>query len=114
MQYAQPAGLGNVKASRIQHTLAAIQERTGTLSLDHLETMPLEEVRAWRSASTASGRRRRPVCCSFALGKPALPVDTHVHRVSLRLGLIALRTSAEQAHALLEAALPPDAVYAFH
>jgi hypothetical protein len=34
--------------------------------------------------------------------------------VSLRLGLIALRTSAEQAHALLEAALPPDAVYAFH
>jgi endonuclease-3 len=50
----------------------------------------------------------------FALGKPALPVDTHVHRVSQRLGLIGPRVSAEAAHALLEAALPADAVYAFH
>jgi endonuclease-3 len=110
----QPAGLGNVKAPRIQHTLAAIQERTGTLSLDHLETMSLEEARAWLLSLDGVGPKTAACVLLFALGKPALPVDTHVHRVSLRLGLIAPRTSAERAHALLEAALPPDTVYAFH
>jgi endonuclease-3 len=50
----------------------------------------------------------------FALGRPALPVDTHVHRVSRRLGLIGPQVSADAAHTLLEAALPPEHVYEFH
>jgi endonuclease-3 len=50
----------------------------------------------------------------FALGKPALPVDTHVHRVSRRLGLIGPKVGADQAHVLLEAVLPPEHVYEFH
>jgi endonuclease-3 len=50
----------------------------------------------------------------FACDLPALPVDTHVHRVSQRLGLIGPRVSADAAHDLLEQALPPDQVYAFH
>ena len=50
----------------------------------------------------------------FALGRPALPVDTHVYRVSRRLGLIDAKVTAEQAHALLEAQVPPEDVYAFH
>ncbi len=110
----QPAGLGNVKAPRIQRTLEAIQERTGALSLDQLDSMSMEDARAWLLSLSGVGPKTAACVLLFALGKPALPVDTHVHRVSLRLGLIAPQVSAEQAHALLEAALPPDAVYAFH
>jgi endonuclease-3 len=50
----------------------------------------------------------------FALGRPALPVDTHVGRVSQRLGLVPAKTGAAEAHDLLEAMLAPEEVYAFH
>ena len=50
----------------------------------------------------------------FALGRPAMPVDTHVHRVSRRLGLIPDRMSAEAAPAALEAITPPDDIYSLH
>ena len=50
----------------------------------------------------------------FALGMPAMPVDTHVHRVSKRLGLIGPRVSAEAAHQLLEASIPPDQMFDAH
>lgn len=110
----KPAGLGNIKAPRIQQTLRSIQERTGELSLDHLDALPLEQARAWLLALDGIGPKTAACVLMFALGRPALPVDTHVHRVSLRLGLIGPRVSAEKAHALLEAALPAEAVYPFH
>jgi endonuclease-3 len=50
----------------------------------------------------------------FALGRPALPVDTHVYRVARRLGLIEPSVSAEKAHDVLEALVPPEEIYAFH
>lgn len=110
----RPAGLGKIKAPRIQQALRAVQERAGRLSLDHLEAMPLDEARAWLTGLEGVGPKTAACVLMFALGRPALPVDTHVHRVSLRLGLIGPRVSAEQAHALLEGALPPAAVYTFH
>jgi endonuclease III len=110
----KPAGLGNVKAPRIQQTLRRIQERTGALSLNHLDALPLEEARAWLLSLDGIGPKTAACVLMFALGKPALPVDTHVHRVSLRLGLIAPKVSAEQAHTLLERALPAEAAYPFH
>ncbi|MEN9937334.1 MAG: hypothetical protein RLZZ387_3913 [Chloroflexota bacterium] len=108
------AGLGNVKAPRIQRTLAAILERRGELSLDFLDAMPLPEARAWLTSLDGVGPKTAACVLLFALGKPALPVDTHVHRVSQRLGLIGPKVSAEAAHDLLEAAVPPDDIYAFH
>lgn len=110
----RPAGLGNVKAPRIQQTLRRIQERTGALSLDLLDAMPLEEARRWLTSLDGIGPKTAACVLLFALGRPALPVDTHVHRVSLRLGLIAPKVSAEQAHSLLESALEPEQVYPFH
>ena len=50
----------------------------------------------------------------FALGRPALPVDTHVHRVAKRLGLVPEKSTAEQAHDLLEPMLTSEQVYPFH
>jgi endonuclease III len=50
----------------------------------------------------------------FACGRPVLPVDTHVYRISRRLGLIDPRTTAEKAHEALEAMLAPEQRYPFH
>jgi len=110
----KPAGLGNIKAPRIQNTLREILARRGELSLDFLEALPLEEAKRWLTSLAGIGPKTAACVLLFALGKPALPVDTHVHRVAQRLGLIGPKVGADQAHTLLEAALPPAAIYPFH
>lgn len=110
----KPAGLGNIKAPRIQNTLREILARRGELSLDFLDDLSLEESRRWLMSLDGIGPKTAACVLLFALGKPALPVDTHVHRVAKRLGLIGPKISADQAHILLEAAVPPDSIYAFH
>lgn len=108
------AGLGRIKAPRIQQTLREIVRRHGGLNLDFLDDMPLAEAKRWLISLEGIGPKTAACVLLFALGKPALPVDTHVHRVSRRLGLISPKVGADPAHELLEAALPPEAVYAFH
>lgn len=110
----KPAGLGNIKAPRIQNTLRAILERRGELCLDFLADLPLEEAKAWLTSLDGIGPKTAACVLLFSLGKPALPVDTHVYRVSRRLGLIGPKVSADRAHELLESALEPEAVYPFH
>ena len=110
----KPAGLGNIKAPRIQQVLHEVLERRGAWDLEFLRELPLAEAKGWLRSLPGIGPKTAACVLCFACGRPALPVDTHVHRVSLRLGLIGPKTSAEAAHELLEAALPPDAVYAFH
>jgi endonuclease-3 len=110
----KPAGLGNIKAPRIQNTLREILARRGELRLDFLEDLSLEEGRRWLISLEGIGPKTAACVLLFALGKPALPVDTHVHRVARRLGLIGPKVGADLAHTLLEAAVPPEAVYAFH
>lgn len=110
----KPAGLGNVKAPRIQQTLREILARRGELSLDFLDGLPLDEARRWLTSLNGIGPKTAACVLLFALGKPALPVDTHVHRVARRLGLIGPKVGAEQAHDLLESALQPESIYAFH
>ena len=60
------------------------------------------------------GPKTAAIVLLFSLGRPAFPVDTHVHRVTRRLGLIGERVSAEKAHELLEALVAPEWYYAFH
>ncbi len=60
------------------------------------------------------GRKTAAIVLLFNFGRPALPVDTHVHRVATRLGMLPPRTPLERAHDLLETALLPDEVYPFH
>jgi endonuclease-3 len=110
----RPAGLANQKAPRIQNALRRITEERGKLSLDFLADLPLEEARAWLLSFQGVGPKTAAIVLLFSLGRPAFPVDTHVHRVSRRLGLIGERTSAEKAHTLLEAQVPPQWFYAFH
>ena len=110
----KPAGLGRMKAPRIKQTLREVLRRRGELRLDFLAEMPLDEAKRWLVSLDGVGPKTAACVLLFSLGRPALPVDTHVHRVSRRLGLIGPRVSAERAHDQLEAALEPDQVYTFH
>lgn len=107
-------GLAEVKAPRIQSVLDRIADSVGELDLSFLRQLPLEEGRAFLRSLGGVGPKTAACVLLFSCGKPALPVDTHVHRVSQRLGLVPPKATAEQAHVLLEAVVPPDFVYSFH
>ncbi|HNT74840.1 MAG TPA: endonuclease III [Anaerolineae bacterium] len=110
----RPAGLAPSKGPRIQAALRTITEARGALSLDFLRDLPLAEAQDWLLALDGVGPKTAAIVLLFALGRPAFPVDTHVHRVTLRLGLLPPRTSREKAHTLLEALLPDELYYPFH
>jgi endonuclease-3 len=110
----RPAGLGPTKAPRIQQALRRITQARGEIELAFLNEMELEEARSWLLDIPGVGPKTAAIVLLFALGHPAFPVDTHVHRVTRRLGLIPDKTSREQAHELLEDLIPPELYYAFH
>lgn len=114
VQAVQVSGLGAQKAQRIKAALGRITEERGTLSLDFLREMPVEEARRWLTSFDGVGPKTAAIVLLFALGMPAFPVDTHIHRVSKRLGLIPPSASREKAHDILEAMLPPAVYYPFH
>ena len=98
------------KAPRIQQVLCLISDRCeGELSLDFLGELPVPEARAWLEVMPGVGPKTSAAVLVFSrLRRPALPVDSHHHRVAVRLGLIPASVSVGPAHALLEAQLPPE------
>lgn len=110
----RPAGLAYQKGPRIQAALRYLTETQGRVTLDHLEAMSLDEARAWLTGINGVGPKTAAIVLLFAFGRPAFPVDTHVHRVSKRLGLIGPKTTAEQAHDRLEQIVPPEDYLIFH
>ncbi len=109
-----PAGLAPTKGPHIQDALRAITEHEGTISLEFLRTWPLEEAKAWLLSLNGVGPKTASIVLLFSMGRPAFPVDTHVHRVTRRLGLIPNKTSREKAHKLLEQLLPEELYYTGH
>jgi endonuclease-3 len=107
-------GLAEIKAPRIKSVLTQVVDRTGELDLDFLRAMSLEDGRSFLRALDGVGPKTAACVLLFACGKPAMPVDTHVFRVSQRLGLVDAKVSPEQAHALLESITPPSSVYSLH
>lgn len=108
------AGLSNSKAPRIKAILQQIYEERGQLSLEFLHDMPVREAMEYLLSFSGVGPKTAACVLLFACRRPVLPVDTHVHRVSLRLGLIGPRTSAEKAHEQLAQLVPPRLVLDFH
>ena len=107
-------GLADIKAPRIRKALRDVRERIGGYDLSFLARLPVAEARAWLTALHGVGPKTASCVLLFSLDRPALPVDIHVHRVTLRLGLIPVRTTAERAHTMLEALVPVGETYAAH
>ena len=110
----RPGGLAPTKSKRLQALLAEVKSRVPDWDLQFLRGMPLEDAKAWLTSIPGVGPKTAACVLLFALERPALPVDTHVERVSKRLGLVPLKMPADKAHAVLEATLEADEVYAFH
>lgn len=107
-------GLAVVKAQRIQAVLRTLTNEDGRVELPDLRVMKHRDAVALLAALPGVGRKTAACVLLFGAHVPALPVDTHVHRVSLRLGLVPPRTSPEATSDALEAALDPRQYYAFH
>jgi len=107
-------GLNRIKAVRIKACLEGILESQGSLGLSFLAHLSSSEAKAWLEKLPGVGPKTAACVLLFSLGKPALPVDTHVYRVSRRLGLINSKVSPKEAHQLLEAMVPEEERYEFH
>jgi len=103
----RPAGLANQKGPRIQQVLRQISAERGNLDLDFLKEQTTPEAEAWLVRFNGVGPKTAAIVLLFSLGMPAFPVDTHVYRVSGRLGLRPPQMTVEQAHPYLAAQFPP-------
>jgi endonuclease-3 len=108
------AGLANQKGPRIQEALRFITEERGELDLGFLCDWPVEEAKDWLTSINGVGPKTAAIVLLFSLDRPAFPVDTHVHRVTKRLGLIGPKVSREKAHDELERLVPQEDYYPFH
>lgn len=110
----RPAGLANQKGPRIQQVLKAITKERGSLDLSFLKKMSVEEARNWLTKFNGVGPKTAAIVLCFSLDMPAFPVDTHVYRVTGRIGLRPEKMTVEQAHPHLESLFPPETYYAAH
>jgi endonuclease-3 len=107
-------GIADQKARRIQQILAAIREREGRIDLSRLNDLDDRAVEEYLISLPGVGPKTAACVLVFSMGRAAFPVDTHVHRIAVRLGWIPKGTSAEQAHRILGPAVPPGIRYDLH
>ncbi|MBK8020366.1 MAG: endonuclease III [Chloroflexi bacterium] len=110
----RPAGLANQKGPRIQNVLRRIEVERGELNIDFLADLPLEQAKAWLTALDGVGPKTAAIVLCFAFQRPAFPVDTHIHRIGQRIGFLPQGISADAAHVVMEAIVPPEDHFAFH
>jgi len=113
-QVIKSGGLSQIKAARIKQALEQIKKEQGRINLDSLKSMNMAEAEDYLMHLPGVGHKTASCVLLFSLGKPSLPVDTHVFRVAKRLGLIDSRVSIDKAHSLLQEQTPPSKVYQFH
>jgi endonuclease III len=107
-------GLAATKAPRIKRILTAISSRTGEPDLSELDGMDDGQALEYLQSLPGVGPKTAACVLMFALGRPAMPVDTHVYRVARRLGLVPPKATVEQAHRLLTEQAGPQNVYPLH
>jgi endonuclease III len=107
-------GIADQKARRIQQILAAIEQREGRISLDRLNDLEDAAVETYLESLPGVGPKTAACVLTFAMGRAAFPVDTHVHREAIRLGWIPPKATADRAHRLLTPLIPPEIRYDLH
>lgn len=110
----RPGGLAGQKAAAIQDALERVHGERGELSLDHMEEMGDEEAMDYLTSFKRVGTKTAACVLCFALRRPVIPVDTHVHRMARRLGLVDRDADAGEAHDTLNEAVPPGLRYPLH
>ena len=110
----RPAGLANQKGPRIQKVLKEITAERGELDITFLKDLEPQKAKDWLTKFKGVGPKTAAIVLQFSLGKPAFPVDTHVHRVTGRIGLRPQGMSAEKAHDHLANLFSPEDYYAVH
>jgi endonuclease-3 len=107
-------GLANTKAPRIVKVLREIREREEGFDLSWMRSASDEEVEDYLTSLPGVGPKTAACVLAFSLDRPALPVDTHVHRVATRLGLLPPRAGAAVAHRILRDLVPPRLRVSLH
>jgi endonuclease-3 len=107
-------GLSQVKATRIKHVLQQIEKQEGRITLGSLKSKTISEAEDYLRGLPGVGPKTASCVLLFSLDRPSLPVDTHVFRVSRRLGLIEPKIPIDKAADLLQKQVPPSRVYQFH
>lgn len=110
----RPAGLHRQKAARIRAIIGRLIRQRGRADLDFLRHMDTQQVAHYLRSMPGVGPKTAACVLLFSLRRPVLPVDTHVHRVSVRLGLVPRGATAERAHELLGPVVPANLTYPFH
>ncbi len=110
----RPAGLANQKGPRIQNVLRQISEMRGELDISFLKELTPEEATEWLVQFKGVGPKTAAIVLQFSLDMPAFPVDTHVYRITGRLGLRPEKMSADKTHSHMEELLPEETYYPAH
>ena len=107
-------GLANIKALRIQEVPLSIKRDRGAMDIGFLEGMDKDEAMSYLLDLPGVGPKTASIVLLFAFGMPFMPVDTHVFRVSRRLGLVTENLSPEKAQKALERIVPQECYHSFH
>jgi endonuclease-3 len=107
-------GLAKIKALRIKNILNQIYDENRNLNLSFLKKWRTDKIKSWLKRFKGVGDKTIACVLLFSLKRPAMPVDTHVLRVSKRLGLVPQNSNATNAEALLEKLIPKNLMYQFH
>ena len=114
MEVIRPGGLAPQKAPRIQAALRQIRAATGGYDLDFLAAMEPRAARDWLTQVPGIGKKTASIVLLFCFGQPLMPVDTHVDRVSKRIGLVPPKAGPDEQHEVYWHLLAPDEVHAAH
>jgi endonuclease-3 len=108
------SGLSRIKAPRIQSILRQIRESRGKIDLEFLRGWPARKALEYLMAFKGVGPKTANCVLLFSFGMPLFPVDTHIHRIAIRLGIVPGDADAEEAHELLEPMIRPKDRYPLH
>jgi endonuclease-3 len=110
----RPAGMYNQKAPNIAATLEQIKAEHGSYDLRFLAAMPVAAALTYLTTLPGVGHKTASIVLLFCFNRAAFPVDTHIQRISRRVGLGSRRAGPEQLKKMWEAAMPPNTYYALH
>tara|TARA_A100001037_G_scaffold301634_1_gene331585 strand:- start:1759 stop:2535 length:777 start_codon:yes stop_codon:yes gene_type:complete len=110
----QRGGLAKIKAPRIKSVLNQILDLNGSLDLQFLKELSVEEGVKWLTQLKGIGPKSAGIVLNFSLGMPAMAIDTHIYRVSQRLRIIPKSQNVDKAHTFLQRIVLPDQITPFH